>query len=315
LYEDVPALGYTERNGGTETAIHQPGKVLNPMILVTGAAGKTGQEVVRRIAEAGEPVRAMVFRPGQVDGIIGLGAHEVLVGDLRDETSLMKSLDGVRAVYHICPNVHPREVEIGKAIISGALGAGVVHFVFHSVLYPDVEAMPHHWLKFRVEQKLKESGLPFTILRPCAYMQNLLPQITRMARNGKLEVPYDVEAKLSVVDLRDVAAAAAKVLSEPGHEGNTYELCGPAQISHRRMAWEWESVLGRPVEAVAIDPAEWERHARSSGLGDYAIGALLKMFDWYDRNGFVGSPSDLERLLGRSAGSFAEFTRRAAGGS
>lgn len=315
MYEDAPVRGYTEPGGGTETAIRQPGKVLDPMILVTGAAGKTGQEVVRRIAEEGETVRAMVFRPGQVDAIVRLGAHEVLVGDLLDETSLMRSLDGVRAVYHICPNVHPREVEIGEAVISGALGSGADHFVFHSVLYPDVEAMPHHWLKFRVEQKLKESGLPFTILRPCAYMQNLLPQIPKMAANGRLEVPYDVEAALSVVDLRDVAAAAAKALSESGHEGNAYELCGPEPISHRGMARTFGSVLGRSVEAVSIDPAEWERRAQSSGLGDYAIDALLKMFAWYDRNGFVGSPSDLERLLGRSAGSFAEFTRRAAGGS
>lgn len=285
------------------------------MILVTGAAGKTGQEVVRRIAEAGETVRAMVFRPGHVDAIAGLGVHEVLVGDLLDETSLMRSLDGVRAVYHICPNVHPREVEIGEAVISGASGAGVDHFAFHSVLYPEVEAMPHHWLKFRVEQMLKESRLPFTILRPCAYMQNLLPQIPRMAAHGRLEVPYDVEAKFSLVDLRDVAAAAAKVLSESGHEGNTYELCGPEPISHRRMAWTFGSVLGRSVEAVAIDPAEWEHQARSSDLGDHAIDALRKMFAWYDRNGFAGSPSDSERLLGRSAGSFVEFARRAAGGA
>lgn len=285
------------------------------MILVTAAAGKTGQDVVRRIADTGETVRAMVFRPDQVDGIVGLGADEVMVGGFLDENSLVRSLDGVRAVYHICPNVHPREVEIGEAVISGALGAGVDHFVFHSVLYPDVEAMPHHWLKFRVEQQLKASRLPFTILRPCAYMQNLLPQIPQMAANGRLEVPYDVEAKLSVVDLRDVVAAAAKVLSESGHEGNTYELCGPEPISHRRMAREWERVLGRPVEAVAIDPAEWEEQARSSGLGDYAIDALLKMFSWYDRVGFAGSPSDLERLLGRSAGSFVEFARRAAGGA
>ena len=285
------------------------------MILVTGAAGKTGQEVVRRIAETGESVRALVFRPGQADGIVGLGAPEVLGGDFLDETGLMRSLDGVRAVYHICPNVHPREVEIGEAAISGASGAGVDHFVFHSVLSPGVEAMPHHWLKFEVEQKLRGSGLTFTILRPCAYMQNLLPQIPPMAARGTLEIPYDVEAKLSVVDLQDVAAAAAKVLTESGHEGNTYELCGPEPISHRRMARTFGSVLGRPVEAIAMDPAEWEHRARSSDLGDYAIDALLKMFAWYDRNGFVGSPSDLERLLGRSAGSFLEFARRAAGGA
>lgn len=284
------------------------------MILVTGAAGKTGRQVIRRLADAGTEVRALVHAPEQVEPLLALGAREGCVGDLLESADVSRAMDGVQAVYHICPNVHPREVEIGGSVISAALGAGVDHLVFHSVLCPDVEAMPHHWLKFRVEQKLKESGLTFTILRPCAYMQNLLPQRPLMAKRGKLEVPYAVEAKLSVVDLQDVAEAAAKILSEPGHEGRTYELCGPEPISHRRMAREWGTALGRPVEAVAIDPAEWAKQARSSGFGDYAIDALLKMFLWYDRNGFVGSPSDLERLLGRSTGSFDDFARRASGG-
>jgi uncharacterized protein YbjT (DUF2867 family) len=281
------------------------------MILVTGAAGKTGRQVIRRLVETGASVRAMVFRPEQVEEITGLGAHEAVVGDLLDGACVSRALDGVRAVYHMCPNVHPREVEIGEAVITAARCAGVDHLVFHSVLHPDVEDMPHHWLKFQVERILPESGLAFTILRPCAYMQNLLPQLPQMVEHGTLEVPYDVEAKLSVVDLQDVAAAAAKVLSESGHEGNTYELCGPDSCSHSRMARTFGSILGRPVEAVAVDPSAWEKKARSSGLGDYAIEALMRMFQWYDRNDFVGVSSDLERLLGRSACSFDAFARRA----
>jgi NAD(P)H dehydrogenase (quinone) len=230
-----------------------------------------------------------------------------MAGDLLEVDDVSRAMDGVRAVYHICPNVHPRETEMGDLAISAALAAQVGHFVFHSVLYPGVEAMPHHWLKHRVERKLERSGLSFSILQPSAYMQNLSVHLPEMVEHGTLEVPYDVEANLSVVDLRDVAEAAATVLMQPGHEGRTYELSGPAPLSHTQMARAFESALGRPVEAVSIDPAEWERKARSSGLGEYAVDALMQMFRWYDRNGFVGSSEDLESLLARPANSFADF--------
>ena len=281
------------------------------MILVTGAAGKTGRRVIRRLADTGTEVRAMVHAPEQVEPLLALGAREAVAGDLQEVADISRAMDGVRAVYHICPNVHPREVEIGDLAIGAAIAAGVDRFVFHSVLYPDVEAMPHHWLKFQVEQKLRECGLAFTILQPCAYMQNVLAQIRGMKESGKLEVPYDVGVKFSIVDLGDVAAAAATVLLEPGHEGSTYELCGSEPISHRRMARAFESALGRSVEAVAVDPADWGRKARSSGLADSAVDSLMRMFRWYDRNGFTGSSTDLESLLSRPSTSFAEFVQGA----
>lgn len=281
------------------------------VILVTGAAGKTGRAIVRRFVGEGLDVRAMVFHPQQVDEMLSLGAHAALTGDLLEPADLSQAVDGVQSVYHVCPNVHPRELRIGEAIIAAARSGGVQRFIFHSVLYPDIEAMPHHWLKFQVEQKLKESGLAFTILQPCAYMQNVLAQLPEIRANGKLEVPYDVEAELSVVDLRDVAAAAATVLTQSGHVGKSYELCGPEAISHSRMAEVFAASLGRPVEAVSIDPMDWEAEALAEGLGDDSVDALLKMFHWYDRNGFAGSPAGMESLLGRSPTSFAEFVRRA----
>ncbi len=301
---------YLSRHIPDETILSREMSVRSA-ILVTGAAGKTGRALVRRFAGEGLDVRAMVFHPQQVDEMLSLGAQAALTGDLLEPADLSRAVDGVQSVYHVCPNVHPRELRIGEAIIAAARSGGVQRFIFHSVLYPDIEAMPHHWLKFQVEQKLKESGLGFTILQPCAYMQNVLAQLPDIRANGKLEVPYDVEAELSVVDLRDVAAAAATVLTQSGHVGKSYELCGPEAISHSRMAEVFAASLGRPVEAVAIDRMDWEAGGRAAGLGGDAIDVLLKMFRWYDRSGFAGSAADLELLLGRSPTSFAEFERRA----
>ena len=144
------------------------------MILVTGAAGKTGQAVIRALVARGADVRALVHRPEQVPITAGLGARETIAGDLRDRAALARAAQGARVIYHICPNVSPDEVTIGRAAIAAARAAGVQHFVYHSVLHPQVEAMPHHWLKMRVEELLFQSGLAYTILQPAAYVQNVL---------------------------------------------------------------------------------------------------------------------------------------------
>jgi uncharacterized protein YbjT (DUF2867 family) len=120
------------------------------MVLITGAAGKTGQAVIRALAERRAAVRAFVYRQAHIDRMKQLGVREVVVGELRDEAVLGQAMNGVRAVYHICPNMNPDEVAIGQLAITAARAAGVQHFVYHSVLHPQSEAMPHHWHKLRV---------------------------------------------------------------------------------------------------------------------------------------------------------------------
>ena len=144
------------------------------MILVTGAGGKTGKAVVRALAAARAPVRAFVRRADHEAALLACGAQEVAVGDMRSAADWGRTAEGVRAVYHICPNVHPDEVPIGQAAIAAARAVGVEQFVFHSVLHPQTEAMPHHWNKLRVEEAVLASGLPFTIFQPAPYMQNVL---------------------------------------------------------------------------------------------------------------------------------------------
>jgi uncharacterized protein YbjT (DUF2867 family) len=280
------------------------------MILITGAAGKTGRAVLRALVARGESVRALVHRSEQMPPLEALGAQEVLAGDMRDQATMERAVYGVRAVYHICPNVSPDEVAIGQAAIAAARMAGVEHFVYHSVLHPQTEAMPHHWQKLRVEEKLFESGLPCTILQPSVYMQNVLAHWQQILAQGIYPVPYAVETRLGMVDLEDVAAAAAVVLTQPGHAGATYELAGAEALTQAEVAAILSQQLGRPVRAEVISRQAWERGARASGLGDYQVQTLLKMFDYYERYGFWGNPRVLSWLLGRPPATFAAFVER-----
>lgn len=279
-------------------------------VLVTGAAGKTGRAIIQALARREVPIRALVHRAEDAAPLQRLGAAEVLAGDMRDAETLRAATLGARAVYHICPNVHPDEVGIGRTALAAARSSGVRQFAYHSVLLPAVEAMPHHWLKHRVEMLLAESGVPFTVLQPCAYMQNLLAQWESIVDLGRLGVPYGVEVQMSLVDLLDVAAAAAIVLTTDGHAEATYELCGPEAISPARAADVFGRHVGRPVRAEKEDVAAWARRARNRGIGEYQTEALVKMFGYYDRHGFTGSPAVLESLLGRRPTSLEEFVAR-----
>lgn len=221
-----------------------------------------------------------------------------------------RAVEGVRAIYLIAPNVSPDEAPIGEIAIAAARSAGVERFVFHSVLHPQIEAMPHHWQKARVEEHLFASGLRFTILQPTVYMQNVAAHWDQIVEHGRYPVPYSPETCLSLVDLEDVAQAAAIALTEAGLFGATVELVGAPALSQIDIADTLSAELDRPVEAEVTSLEAWERSARASGMGDYQVGALIKMFHYYEKYGFVGSPNALHCLLQRQPTSFAEFVRR-----
>jgi len=280
------------------------------MILVTGAAGKTGRAVLRALAGRREPVRALIHRAEQAASLRTLGAQETLVADLLDRAAMLRAVDGVRAIYHMAPNVSPNEIAMGKTVISAAQSAGVERLVFHSVLHPHIEAMPHHWQKARVEELLFASGLPFTILQPTAYMQNVAAAWDQIVSQGRYPVPYSSETRLSLVDLEDVAQTAARVLTEPGRTGATIELAGTPGLSPRDIAKVLSAELDRPVNVEVVPLGVWERDARASGLGDYQVAALSRMFVYYGEHGLTGNPQALTGVLGRLPTSFPAYVRR-----
>ncbi len=280
------------------------------MILITGASGKTGQALIRRLKRNGEPVRALVHHPEQMAQLVAAGAQETVVGDLLSSGELERACRGVRAVYHICPNMHPQEVQIGRYILAAAAQAGVERFVYHSVLHPQTEAMPHHWNKLRVEELIFSTRLNFTILQPCVYMQNVLGYWKQITAQGLYSVPYANENCLSMVDLDDVAETAARALVGPGHFGATYELCGPQALSQSQVAEILSQELGSPVVAQPVPLDEWEKGAKTSGMSDFARETLKKMFVYYENYGLTGSPSVLTWLLERQPSTFRQFVQR-----
>ncbi len=280
------------------------------MILVTGAAGKTGLAVIHALTAKGAAVRALVYREDQVQRVRDLGARETIVADMRKQATLAQAVHDVQAVYHICPNVSPDEVKIGRSLISAARTAGVEKFVYHSVLHPQTKTMPHHWKKLQVEALLFESGIPCIVLQPASYMQNVLTAWEAIIVEGVYRVPYGVETRLAVVDLEDVAEVARVVLTQPEHAGATYELAGPEALTQTEVAKILSRRLGRSVRVERIAVDEWISGAHASRMGEYQLGTLVRMFDYYDRYGFWGNPNILAYLLGRLPTTFESFVER-----
>ena len=279
------------------------------MILVTAASGRTGRSVVGALGRAGHDVRAFDI-DGDVEQLVGeRGATEAVVGDLLNVDDVRRAVDGVDSVVHIGPPMHPREAEMGHAVVSAARRAGVKHFVQFSVTHPQLEPLLNHQAKLVVERQVLLSRLAFTILQPMHYMQNI--DVGRVVAEGVLHQPYSLDSRLAHVDLEDVAEVAAAVLSSPNHHYATYELCGRDFRNARELAQIISAESGHQVAASQVGfPGPADAHAGPTEEEDHHHDAMTRLFDHYGRYGITGNPNVLGWLLGRPPTSFAEFVRR-----
>jgi uncharacterized protein YbjT (DUF2867 family) len=270
------------------------------VIVVTAAGGQTGSAVVRALWSRGHRVRAVVSGARERPELTALAA-DVVAADLRDPASVDAAFDGAEALYVIWPNFDPGEAPGVPALLAAARRAGVGRVVYHSVLRPQIRVMPHHAAKDRVEEALDAGGLAWRVLQPCAYADNLDGQLPAVAESGLFRSPWGLATAQSFVDVRDVADAAAVLLTEDGLDGGTFEAVGPERLTAPRIAELMGRRLGREVTAVDAVP-DGPVPPRS----DYAAHCSRLMFDHYRAHGFTGSPRVLEALLGRPARTFAE---------
>ncbi|MFP4635769.1 MAG: SDR family oxidoreductase [Nitriliruptoraceae bacterium] len=264
-------------------------------VLITGAGGKTGRAVIDALRERDVPVRALVRCPERHADLAG-DDLELVAGDQRDVATLEGAMDGCDAVYAIAPNVSPDELAMGTALLEAASRAGLERVVYHSVIHPQLTAMPHHADKGRVEERVIESGLAWTILQPNAYLQNLAGYHDQL-RAGRYEVPYATDRASAMVDLRDVAEVAARCLVERLGVHATFELSGPAAVTPQQVAAVASHHLNVEVVASRLDPDDWA--AANDHLPAETRRRLHAMFAHYDRHGSPGEPTVLRLLLGR----------------
>ena len=279
------------------------------MILVIGGRSKIGAALIGDLLGRGQRVRALV-RAGEAAGSLAAGA-EAVTGDLADEGSLVTAMDGIEKVFLLC-SAHPDAVGWQCNAIDAARRTQVQLLVRSSILGADRES-PAEFISAHTtcDRYLEGSGLPYVIVRPNLFLQNI-PESTIPAIDSSGTFYVDAgEARISMVDTRDVAAVAATVLTEPGHAGADYDVTGPEALSYADVAAKLTSATGRPVTYVDVPDEAVRQALLGAGLTGWFADALVGLYQDYRRSGAGGYAAQVtgtvERLTGRPARSLDDL--------
>jgi uncharacterized protein YbjT (DUF2867 family) len=266
------------------------------MILVTGATGTVGSEVVRQLRARAAPVRVMARDPARARGAAAAGA-QVVKGDFSDETSLRAAVAGCDSVFILAP-VHERMAEFENLTIDAAKMGGVRHAVLLSALGADPDSTAFFQRSHgEGELALHASGLHGTVLRPGFFMDNLL------ASSGTIKTRDTFFGiwgghRLAPIDARDIAAVAAQVLVEGRpHHGKTYTLTGPQALSGAEQAAVLSSVLGRTITYTDLPREQYTQALASMGMPPWLAAAVTDL----DRLAISGEAARLSHDVERTA--------------
>jgi uncharacterized protein YbjT (DUF2867 family) len=274
------------------------------MILILGATGRIGTHLVRELVQSGANVRALVRNPERATRLEP--ACQLVRGDIEDADSLCRALEGVRSLFLLCKESSRLPAHERNAI-AAAREAGVAHVVKLSSWGAAADAkMEVARAHAEGEESLRRSGLTYTLLRPNYFMNNLAANLPQVRETGRLRVPMG-QARISMIDVRDIAAVAARVLREAGHEGKVYELSGPTALRFSDVAKVLSEALGKPVVYEDVPPEETRRELLALGLPAPRVDTFLNIYEAY--RGGVGEAvtPDVERLLGRPPRTLAQF--------
>jgi uncharacterized protein YbjT (DUF2867 family) len=274
-------------------------------VLVTGATGNTGRALLEALTGRGVPARAMVRRDADRDGLPA--GVQVAVADFDDAGSVAAALRGAGRAYLVTPSSE-RAARQQRQFADLAVRAGVGHLVVLSQLGAGTTS-PVRFLRWHaeVEDHVRGLGVGYTFLRPNLFFQGLLAFAGPISAEGRFYAPIG-DAKVSAIDVRDIAAVAAVTLTEPGHEGATYTLTGPAAITHHDIAAALTSGLGRDISFVDVTPEAFA--ASLSGiLPPWQVDGLLEDYAHYRRSEAAEVTPAVAEITGQRPGDIGRFAR------
>ncbi|HKW62965.1 MAG TPA: SDR family oxidoreductase [Candidatus Acidoferrum sp.] len=266
------------------------------MYLVTGASGTMGRAVLAEVAKSGAEHRAMYRSFTEADN--APSGTSTVIADFSKKDTLPPALEGIHGVYLVCSPI-PQLIELEWNMIDACVAAGVGHIVLNSALGA------REWRKSfpswhrRVEDKLRSTKISFTILRPNSFHQNVLTYHAPSIRSHGVFHSSLGDARVSFLDVRDIAVVAARSLEGGEHSGKTYELNGPEALTCSEVAEKIAKHSSREVQYVDI-PAQRQRQAMlDGGMPEWQADALLDLQAYYVKGKGGKIDNLLEQLIGR----------------
>ncbi len=277
----------------------------NPTILIAGATGTNGSELIKQLVARNIPVRAMVRDLERSKSLQG-DLVQLVEADLSDPDSLQRAFDGIEKAY-IVTAVAQGTPEWFSNFYSAAKKAGVKHLVKFSGMRATADSPSEVIRQHAVsDQALIDSGLTYTIIRPNSFHQNMLWQAGPIKDGRQFYLPL-ADARQSTVDVRDLAEATANILTQPGHDNKIYELSGPESISFKDVADILSEVVGDPVTYVPVPVEAAEQAMLDAGMPQWNAHALAEIQGLFATGKYADVTDDLRQLLGREPRTFRQF--------
>jgi uncharacterized protein YbjT (DUF2867 family) len=279
------------------------------MILVTGATGLNGKELLRKLSARGVAVRALVRNPAKAEAIAALPHVEIVQGDMAQPETLVTALRSVDRAMLISSS-DPVMVDVQSNFIDAAKRAGVKHVVKLSGIMPELDsAFRFARMHGEIEKRLEASGMAFTHLRAGEFMPAYFRQVPNITAKGALFLPME-DARIASIDVGDIAEIAARVLTGAGHEGKIYPLTGPQALTMTEVAEKLSTATGQTIRYVNVPPEAARQAQLAAGMPPFLADALFELFA-ERRNGKEARVwPDAAALLGRPPTSFDDFARR-----
>ncbi len=274
-------------------------------ILVTGATGNVGSQVVQQLIASGITPRVAVRSINKAESLKKAGAEPVEMDLDRPET-VQPAFAGADKVFLVSPFV-PNMVELTAILIEAAKQAKVRQIVKLSALaQPGIALSKWHE---KMEKAIASSGIPYTFLRPNGFMQNFA---TAMAETIKADNAFYLDAgegKVSFVDTRDIASVAVAALTTSGHEGQAYTITGSEALSHAQAAAILSQVLGRTINYVDVPEDAVRQGMQGAGMPDSIVNALLELYASYKAGQAATVSPVVEQVTGKQPISFEQFVK------
>ncbi len=274
------------------------------MILITGASGNVGSEVLKQATAAGLELRA-AYQSSTKANRAPAGVETVLV-DFEKPESVSAALRGVDTLFLVGPpsrNLPALEANVIDAVKK----YGVRRLVKLSALGGRNAIFPS--LHRQSEERIERSGIPYTFLRPNGFMQNFVNYNADTIKSQQTFYGCQQDGAVSYIDIRDIAGAAVAVLSRSGHEGKAYALTGPEPLTPTQVAEKLSAATGRTIRYVDLPPSDFRKALLSAGTPEWSADALLDLIRLYREGGASLVDPALEHLIGRKPISFDQFAR------